>query len=208
MGYAKQRSGSFKADQKRRQLRGELRSQNLWRAPLRKAGRAIDSAMGRIESAGRVIDATLRFGADRPMERVRQLCQLSWGIDEAQRQLQRAQRRWEESFVRIALSPEQADAFAPLFLEAALRFLETGLRLDELAHRATQASAQVLEETRTWAASPETGQGAAEPAPATRKTSPRYSRFILVINRRLPAAFATAADAARKVCRGRAPPLS
>ena len=84
-------------------------------------------------------------------------------------------------------------------------------RVEQLGHYATQVSAKVVEETQAWAAS--AGAAAAPAAPAapaqpTRAAAPRRPRLPLaVIIRRSPVVFATVADAARKVSRGRAPPL-
>ena len=68
----------------------------------------------------------------------------------------------------------------------------------------------MVEETRAWAATADATPAPAAPAQPARAAAPRHPRFVLVIVivRRSPVAFATIADAAREVSRGRAPPLS
>jgi hypothetical protein len=187
-----------------------VRSQAIWRAPLRMARRALDSAIGRIETSGRVIDATLRFGADQPMERAQQLCRLSEWIGEAEQQLGRAIQRVDESVRQIALAPEVAADSPRLLTDTTLLFVETAARLEQLSARAVEVSRQIVEETQAWAASAEPGAAApAAPSRPARAASPGHgSRRTPVLIRRSRVAFATVADAARKICRGRAPPLS
>lgn len=171
---------SNRADRKRQPGRG-VRSQAIWRVPFRRARQAIDSGIGRIETSGRVIDATLRFRASPPRERVRQLLQLANWLDQAVARLERAFHGMEETVER---APEYAADFTLPFLGAAMRCIETIGRLDKLAVRAAEASAQLVQ------------------------VSPRRPRFVIIVTRRSTFAFATVADAARKVSRGRAPPLS
>ena len=200
----------FHADSKKRRRKEGLRSQAVWRAPLRRARRAINSVIGQIATSGQVIDATLRFGAHRAMERAWQLYRLFQEIDGAQRALHRALRGIEETHRQLGLAPEMAPDSARLLMDAALRFAATAAALDQLGQRADQLSAQVVEETQAWAASVAAAPAApAAPAQPTRAAAPRRPLFPLtVIIRRSPVAFATVADAARKVSRGRAPPLS
>jgi len=70
------------------------------------------------------------------------------------------------------------------FIGAACRCMQLLAWLEGLHARAAEAWAQVV------------------------RASPRPPRFVPIIVRRSPVAFATVADAARKVFRGRAPPLS
>lgn len=182
-----------------------LRSQAVWRVPLRRAFRAVDCAVERMESSGRVINAALRFGADRPYDRVRQLCLLSGWIDQAHAQLERAVLGLQQWTDEIARAPQHLAAdSALLFLDATLRCMAAMVLLDQISACSVQASAQIVQETREWAES----AAAAPAAQPIRRASPRHPRVIQVLVRRSPAAFATVADAARKVCRGRAPPLS
>ena len=210
MTHVAVRSPSNRAGRKRRQ-RGDVCRQ-IWRVPLRRARRAIASAVGRIETSGRVIDATLRFGAHRAMERAWQLYRLSQEIDGAERALHRALRGIEETYRQLGLAPEMVPDSPRLLTEAALRFAATATALDQLGQRAAQLSVQVVEETEAWAASVAAAPAPAAPAaPAqpTRAAAPRQPRILLaVIIRRSPVVFATPADAARKTCRGRAPPSS
>jgi hypothetical protein len=178
MRYAVAWSPYVRAD--KRQRRGEVRSQATWRDPFLRARRAIDSALGRYESSGRIIDASHRFGADRPKER---LLQLSIWLDQTIVRLERAIRDMETWVERLP-DYDQAQDFTFPFIGAAFRCMQLLAWLDELRTRAAEALAQVSH------------------------ASPRHPRFGSVIVRRSPVAFATVADAARKVSRGRAPPLS
>src|ERR1051325_7459830 len=123
------RSTSPDTDGKNHQQRERVRSQAIWRDPFLRARRAIDSAIGRIETSGRVIDATLRFSSKRPAERARQLLQLSAWLDQAVARLERAMHGLEQSAER---APEYVEEFTLPFLGAALRCMETIVRLDRL----------------------------------------------------------------------------
>jgi len=160
-----------------------VRSRATWRDPFLRARRAIDSALGRYESSGRIIDASHRFGADRPMEQRQRLLQLAAWLDQTIVRLERAIRGMEEWVERLP-DYDHAQDFTFPFIGAAFRCMQLVAWLEELHARAAEAWAQVSH------------------------ASPRRPRFVSVIVRRSPVAFATVADAARKVSRGRAPPLS
>lgn len=157
MAHAVARSPSHRAGRKRRQVEGVRRQ--IWRRPLRCARRAIASAVGRIETSGQVIDATLHFAAGRPLERAWRLAQLCEGIDEAGTQLERALRRLDEAVGQIVLAPQTAAGAPQLLVDAARQCVETSQRLDQLTDRLVAAWAKVVEETRNRAASSEVAPG-------------------------------------------------
>src|SRR5689334_18138747 len=90
---------------------GANRSQRMrrgvssWRVPLRRARRRIDSTLARLETSGRVIDATDRFGTARPLEASLYLGHLANWIGDAHLSLQRAWCGVQQSFHLLGLKP-------------------------------------------------------------------------------------------------------
>jgi len=181
MGYAMNRSPLFRPDRRKRQDREGVRSKATWRDPFLRARRAIDSTLEGFAPSGRVIDASFRFGLGGPTEQRQRLVQLAVWLDQTIVRLERAIRDMEQWAER---SPDEPQDFTFPFIGAAFRCMQLVAWLDELRAHAAEAWAQVVH------------------------ASPRHPRFGSVIVRRWPVAFATVADAARKVSRGRAPPLS
>jgi hypothetical protein len=183
MGYATNRSPLFRPDRRKRQEGRGVRSKATWRDPFLRARRAIDSTLEGFAPSGRVIDASFRFGLGGPVEQRQRLVQLATWLDQTIVRLERAIRGMEKWAER---SPDYdyAQDFTFPFIGAACRCMQLLAWLEDLHARAAEAWAKVVH------------------------ASPRHPRFVSIIVRRWPVAFTTVADAARKVSRGRAPPLS
>jgi hypothetical protein len=171
-----------------------------WRAPLRRAWRAIDSTQRRIEASARVIDASLRVAAARPVETSRRFERVGGWIAEAAGHLQRALRQVEHSTHCIARAPERAETAPALLAGTTMRCLDVAQRLDGVSIRLAGASARLVEQVRSV--------GVPRPAvvarPSSRTRAPRFS--VTIVLRRQQPAVDTAAAAVRRIFRGRAPP--
>ena len=181
-------------------VRREQRERASWRIPLRRARRAVDCALRRVETSGRVIDASLRFTAAPLADTSRRLHRLSEWIGEAADRLERAVRGVHESVERIALAPEHAFDAPLLLTETTVRWIDAAGQLDRVSARLTDATALLAANTRTWA---DVTSAAATPV-QTRPAASHDAPASLV--RRQPFVAANTADAAKEISRGRAPP--
>lgn len=173
-----------------------------WRAPLRRARRAVDCALRRVEASNRVIDATLRFAAGRPLETSRRLQRLGdWMVD-AQAHLSRVVRELHRSAECAALAPETASAAPALLVDTTARWLDAAVRLDAVSGRVVQTSALLADHARCRPAF--FAAGAERPAVPALARRPHPAPPVLI----RPQWFVTTttAEAARSVSRGRAPP--
>jgi hypothetical protein len=186
------------ANRSRRQARG-----TSWRAPLWRARRAIRSTMARVETSERVIDATARFAAGRPLETSRRLLLLGECIEEAGACLQRAIVDVEKAVRLAEEEPDKASAAPALLALTTLQWFDAAARLDESSARIAKTSACLLSETLQRGAQPLVPTQ----RPARVRCAPvRHAPVVLIRRRWLVTAFA--AEVAIEISRGRAPPLA
>ena len=174
-----------------------------WRAPLRRARRAIRSTVARVETSERVIDATARFAAGRPLETSRRLLLIGEWIAEAGARLQRAIFNVEKAVQAAEERPDQAAAAPALLALTTVQWLDTAAWLELTSARITETSACLPLESRQCDAQPlvTTQQ------PARIRCAPvRQAPVVLIRRRWLVTAFA--AEVAIEISRGRAPPLA
>jgi hypothetical protein len=182
---------------------GANRSRNVasWRVPLRRARRAIRSTLDRVETCSRVIEATVRFAAGRPLETSRRIRRLSNWIDEAGACLQRASRGVGETVRLAEKEPDRAAAAPALLFDTTGRWLDAAERLNEISVRLVETSARLVHDARSRGVVP--ADAPAQPVPS-RPAHFRHAPVVLIRRRWLIIAFCV--EVARKISRGRAPP--
>lgn len=207
MVYANARSASRQDASNSRW--GSVRSRESWKHPIRRVERAINSSLRLAEASRRVIDASERFAAGRPFKQTsRQLLRASAWLARAGDQLGLAVRGLQETTDAAKRAPERA-AEAPrrLFVDTA-RWIDAAGRVAVLSNRIeevyTSLRASALRPHGILLESPRVALRSALAAP---RRAPSRGRLSLVPIRRRHHALSGAVDAARKVSRGRAPPL-
>jgi len=202
---------SFAADRDRRRS---------WTRPFRRTRRAIESSLHLISACRRVIEATEGLAAEHPIRAARRIGLASGWLDRAMKQLDCAAAALRKTRDRAAESPELAlDAPAKL-AEASVLWFKAARELD--------ASSEKLEHASTWLFDGVTGgsipipveeQGANAGKTVTtfRLIAPpilppdwfpyESNDVPCVPARRQRSACLTVDEAARRIFRGRAPPL-
>jgi hypothetical protein len=166
-----------------------------WRRPLRRARRAIAATLGRVEQAGRVIDAAARFGRQRPLAATDRYVHVAARLAGAGTTLELAARSLSETTDWIALAGVPAGA-PELLVETTTLWIAVAARLADTSNRMDAAFGQLLRDVQAGAVLPEPIVDASRPAEAGRYT----------ILRTQSTSAARSLAAARKVSRGRAPP--
>jgi len=176
-----------------------------WKRSHSRVRRAIDSSLRRMGSSERMIEASERFGARRPVETLRQLMRVSEVLRTAGRELERVSRG-------LPLAPPF------LFLETMAQLVCATGRLAELSERADQSRAWLVDAVLSGAVPVDPFDPALEalrlaaepqPVPATplldlMEPDSGFRQFFIRRRRFVPAALA---DAPRRISRGRAPPV-
>jgi hypothetical protein len=166
-----------------------------WRRPLRRARRAIASTLGRIEQAGRVIDAAARFQRQRPLAATDRYVHVAARLAGAGATLDLAARSLSETTDWIALAGVPAGA-PELLVETTALWIFVAARLAETSNRIDAAFGQLLLDVQSGTVLPENVERVLNPsgceaaAPIVRRVENRSH-----IN-----------DGAVSICRGRAPP--
>lgn len=192
-------SPALRENPPRSRRRGEKRA--AWRAPLRRAWRALDASLRRVDATRRVVEASERCGARRPIEVTRQLQRAGNWLSTAAALLSRSVRDADRSCSCAVLEPQRAAAVRPLLFVTAVRWLDAAGRLDAASMALESAMAGLVEQVRTWTVWPEDRRA----APARAASRPIHHATLVLIRRQWFVA-AVAADAARRISRGRAPP--
>lgn len=172
------------------------RLRRRWRAPLHRACRAIASTLGRVERAGRVIDAASRFERQRPLAATQRYTFVAGRLSNAGASLDFAARSLRETTEWIAAGGVPAGA-PELLAETTALWIVVAARLADTSNRMDSAFAQLLRDVQSGAIVPEPIADETRPAEAGRCTVLRTQTF----------SAAGALTAARRVSRGRAPPF-
>jgi hypothetical protein len=204
------RARSFAADRDRRRS---------WTRPYRRTRRAIESSLDLINACRRVIEATESLAAERPIRAARRIALASGWLDRAMRQLDCAAAALRKTRDRAAQSPDLAlDAPAKL-TEAAAQWMKAAGQLAAFSRR--------LEDTSTWLFDGVTGGSIAIPVEEQGADAGKtVNTFRLIAPPILPpdwfpyesddapciparqrSVCLTVVEAARRIFRGRAPPL-
>jgi len=186
-------------------------SRQGWTRSLRRARRAIDASVRRIEGSCRVIDAAQRFASRRPLRATDHLQQVSGWLVDAAVQLQRAGIRMRDTTECAALAPERAAAAPQGLIDATARWLAAAGRLAVASDRLDDTMARLLRSAKEG--SPVDDRPV---IPLRRPPSPRWflqycpsqpaDRIRLLLKRRRRPAPSAVTEAHRRVSRGRAPP--
>jgi hypothetical protein len=185
-----------------------------WRRPLRRVRRALDASFRLIASSRRVIDASERFAAGSPARSAARLQQVSEWMVDASEQLGRAVRALRDTRDRAALAPGQAAEAPARLVESTLRWIDAAGTLAALSERLEVTFARLRDTVQRGGVVSGYAKTAADSRAQSAGGRPtkRPSRAsglvsIASIRRRRPAPASRAADAARRISRGRAPPL-
>jgi hypothetical protein len=188
-----------------------------WTRPFRRTRQAIDRSLRLIEESGRVIEAAERFAAHRPLRAAREYERVSGWLDEATAQLLYAVRALTVTTAKIALSPAQASDAPPLLLEAAVRWAGAAGKLAVLSNRLDDtfdiildavAGGTPLDFSQLFRKPIVTAQVIRlRPVPERRLSSGDGAIYV-IRDRRRRSVRITVAEAARRIFRGRAPPLA
>ncbi|HEX3578743.1 MAG TPA: hypothetical protein VHY33_09285 [Thermoanaerobaculia bacterium] len=170
-----------------------------------------------IEKSGRVIDAAERFAARRPLRAARRYRRVSEWLEEAAKQLSSAVHALSVTAEKIALSPAQASDAQPL-REVAARWEGAVGKLGALSARLDDTFDLIINaiETGTTLDFSELFRNPIVPARSVirlrplppRRLSCNSARIRVIHSRRRRSPRLTFAGVARRIFRGRAPPLS
>jgi hypothetical protein len=201
---------SFAADRDRRRS---------WTRPYRRTRRAIESSLHLISACRRVIEATESLAAERPIRAARRIQVASGWLDRAMKQLHCAAAGLRKTRDRAAQSPELAlDAPAKL-AEASVLWFKAARELDASSERLEHASTWLFDGV-TGGSIPipieEQGANAGKRVPIRLIPPPlrppdwfpyESNDVPCVPARRQRSVCLTVVEAARRIFRGRAPPL-
>ena len=176
------------------QSRRERLRWRAWRRPLRRARRAIAATLGRVEQAGRVIEAAARFERQRPLAATDRYVHVAARLAGAGASLHLAARSLSETTDWIALAGVPAGA-PELLVETTALWIFVAARLAETSNRMDAAFGQLVRDVQS---------GAILPEPII--DAPRRFEASSSILRTQSFSAARALSAAREVSRGRAPP--
>jgi hypothetical protein len=165
-----------------------------------------------MDGSCRVIDASARFAARRPVRAAQQLYHASEWLADAAAQLQRASVRLRHTVDCMALAPADA-AGAPERLTAATRaWLDATVRLSAASDRLDTTMARVLAIAQSGGEIADTRPRIAAPRPVSARWFLQYcpsrpgDRIRLLLARRRRSATLRVADAPKSTSPARAPP--
>jgi hypothetical protein len=187
--------------------------------PFRRSRRAIDSTFQLINSSRRVIEASERFAAERPVKASRHLRRVAFWLADAAEQLDRARDGLRHTLDRVWQSPEVSRDAPEKVIEASERWVVAYEQLSALSDR--------FEDTLTWLADSvksgailipleEQTTDAGKAVIVFRRTgAPCIPPDLLARDRRVPCIpvrrqrliCQTVAEAVTRIVRGRAPPF-
>jgi hypothetical protein len=191
-----------------------------WTRPYRRTRRAIESSLHLISACRRVIEATESLAAERPIRAARRIQVASGWLDRAMAQLHCAAAGLRKTRDRAAQSPEFAfDAPAKL-AEATVQWAKAAMELDAFSQRLERASAWLLDGVKSGSIAipvEEQGADAGKTVTTFRLIAPpilppdwfpyENNDAPCIPLRRQRSVCPTVAEAARRIFRGRAPPL-
>jgi hypothetical protein len=194
-----------------RSSRADRHRRRSWTRPFRRTWRAIEASLRLTQTSRRVIEASERVAAERPLHAAGQLALVSTLVGRAMAQLECAAAGLRKTSDRVAESPELAlDAPAKL-MAAAVLWARAAVELDLYSAQFVETSARMLERTKELAAS-----GQLVPATIELNAPPRLPRDWFpfedddtpcIPTRRQRSVPLTLAEAVRRISRGRAPPF-
>ena len=224
MANAENRSGSRRNanDSRRAGLRScgsDRDRRRSWTRPYRRTRRAIESSLALINACRRVIEATESLAAERPIRAARRIQVASGWLDRAMAQLHCATAALRKTRDRAAQSPELAlDAPAKL-AEVAVQWMKAAIELDTFSARLEHASAWLLDGVKSGSIAIPIEEQGVDPSKADTTIRlipppllppdwfPYENNDAPCIPARQRPVCLTVAEAARRICRGRAPPL-
>ena len=191
-----------------------------WTRPFRRTRRAIESSLHLINACRRVIEATESLAAERPIRAARRIALASGWLDRAMKQLDCAAAALRKTRDRAAQSPELAlDAPAKL-AGAAAQWMKAARELDVFSARLEHTSTWLLDGVKSGSIPipiEEQGADAGKSVTTFRLIAPpilppdwfpyESNDVPCIPNRRQRSVCLTVAEAARRIFRGRAPPL-
>jgi len=174
-----------------------------------------------LDSSRRVIEASETFATERPVRASREYQRVSSWLSRAAAQLERAVHGLRDTVNDASRAPEGAAEVPGRLIDTTARWIDSAARMAELSDRLDQASSQLLDSARRGAISidrsdesePTGDSGKAFIAPllissrsVQRTLTGRRHRIRFISARRMRFIRSTAAEAARQIFRGRAPP--
>lgn len=189
-----------------------------WTRPLRRTRQAIERSLRLIEESGHVIEAAERFAARRPLRAAREYERVSVCLAQATAQLSCAVRALSVTTAKIELSPAQASDAPPFLLDAVIRWAGAAGKLAVLSDRLDDTFGLILDSIAAGTPldfselfrNPDVAARrviSLRPLRARRLSAANGSIFVMR-NRRRGSVRITVAEAARRISRGRAPPLA
>ena len=189
-----------------------------WMRPFRRSRRAIDSTFQLINSSLRVIEASERFAAERPVRATRHLRRVAFWLADAAEKLDRARAGLRDTL-------DRAEQFPKVALDAPEKVIEASVCW-VVAYEQLAALSSRFEDTLTWLADSlksgaiaipieEQTADAGKAVIVLRRTGARWIPPDLLAReshripvRRRRSICLTVAEAVRRIVRGRAPPSS
>ena len=197
--------------------RGQRRS---WKRPFRRTRRAIECSLRLIESSRRVTEASEKFASERPIRATRHLKLVSGWLADAASQLDCAAAGLRKTAERVAESPELALQGPGKLIAATRQWIEAAGQLAAFSEQFSDTSAWLCDSVKDGTIPIPLVEQTAHPeksvvtfrlvAPPLLPPDwfPRESNDVPCIPvRRQRSVCSTVAEAARRVFRGRAPPL-
>lgn len=205
---------------KRLPRRGVRRARRpLWLSRLRVLNRALAASRRTIDSTWEAVERASGRAADCPVRTTRDIQRLARRLSGAMRRLEQAAQSFSETTQSVVLEPEGIADAPRLLTEATGRWLLTAIALDDTSSQLCILQQDLLEDLLSGAIVPEEEQPKRLPriAAVPRLISARdfllcrrksaHDRIASIPERRRRTACRPAADAPRRISRGRAPPL-
>jgi len=191
-----------------------------WIRPFRHTRRAIELSLRLIDSSRRVVEASERFAAERPVRATRHLKLVSGWLTEATAQLCCAAAGLRKTSHRAAQAPELALDAPGKLIDATAQWIEAAGQLAAVSERLGGTSALLLDSVKGGAIPIPTEERTADAGKTVttiRLTPPplrlpdwltgQSSDVPCIPVRRQRSVRLTVAEAARRIFRGRAPPF-
>ena len=158
-----------------------------------------------LDSSARVIEASEACAARRPVRASRQFQRVSSWLCEATARLEHAVHGLRETTDEAARSPERAAEAPGLLIDATARWIDVASRIAALSERLEDSSGRLLESVKDGSV-PIDSSGSARDAAIVPRLLPARGRLSFIFLRRQPCICTSAAEGARRIFRGRAPP--
>ena len=202
-----------------RSCRSVAHRRRSWTRPFHRTRHAIERALHLIDSSAHVVEAAERFAARHPVRAARDFERASAWTGEAMAQLSRAANGLRDTADHVRQTPDVAADAPALLLDASARWFEAALRLDALSARLSGTSAWLRDAVKGGAIPVPFEEQTADPRQPVvfrlthtpifppERLSLERNHIPAIPTRRRRSTCRTVAEAARRIFRGRAPPL-